>query len=165
MDPECHTLSRCCCCCRCVCGLFLLLQEVRAVSELLPAPEGCMDGCFIGLGWLDNWVNSMDSPGPLDNTVLWCEHSRLNPSLPAGTTKYISDAAWQQLTVRQRLAVAGAAVLQGSCAASQQLLLAGPTALCSAGQGPLTHLKTKMPIRGNIFSMHCWATLKTCCTT
>jgi hypothetical protein len=59
-----------------------------------------MDGCFIGLEWLDSWVNGVDPPGPLDNTVLWCEHSQLHPSLPTGTTKYIRDAAWQQLTVR-----------------------------------------------------------------
>jgi hypothetical protein len=62
-------------------------------------PEGETDGCFICLNWLDGWVNGESEPGPLDNSVLMCKHHRLNPLLPAGTMKYISDVAWQQLTV------------------------------------------------------------------
>lgn len=156
---DCHILPGCCCCCACV--LLLLLQEVRAVSELLPAPEGCMDGCFIGLGWLDNWVNSLEPPGPLDNTVLWCEHSRLNPSLPAGTTKYISDAAWQQLTVRQQLVGAGRCM--AGCV--QLYKSSRPKLLCSAGWEPLTCFSARVRIRGYTSSVHHWPISKACCTT
>lgn len=82
---------------RCVlCGL----QEVTSIAALLPVPEGQAQGCFISTNWLDAWVNSDADPDPVDNGVLLCEeHRQLNPLLPPGAIKYISSAAWEQLTV------------------------------------------------------------------
>lgn len=77
-----------------------MLQEVTSIAALLPVPEGEAQGCFISTNWLDGWVNSDADPDPVDNGVLLCEeHRQLNPLLPPGAVKYISSAAWEQLTV------------------------------------------------------------------
>jgi hypothetical protein len=76
---------------------------VSSIAELLPVPEGSeAQGCFICQKWLDTWVNSPAEPDPVDNSVLLCQHHKLNPLLPAGTLKFISDTAWQEITVRHR---------------------------------------------------------------
>lgn len=87
---------------------LLPLQEVSTITTLLPESEGSSSssgddsggGCLISADWLEGWVNNEGEPGPLDNSVLLCEHHKLSPLLPAGSFKYISDTAWDHLTVR-----------------------------------------------------------------
>jgi len=78
--------------------LCCVLQEVSSIVDLLPVPEGD-SGCLISTSWLEGWVNGEEAPEPIDNSVLLCEHQRLSPLLPAGALKFISDTAWQELTV------------------------------------------------------------------
>jgi hypothetical protein len=77
----------------------LVAQEVMGIAALL-APPDPSDGCFITSSWLEGWASSEASPEPVDNSLLLCEHHKLNPAAPPSSFKFISSTAWQEIVVR-----------------------------------------------------------------
>jgi ubiquitin carboxyl-terminal hydrolase 48 len=76
-------------------------QHVRNVLEAATCPSDESDsGRWLSYTWLENWASSSEPPGPIDNSVLLCPHSKLDPS-KVTAMKRISTQAWSELQVGQ----------------------------------------------------------------
>lgn len=94
-------------------------QHVRNVLEAATCPSDESDsGRWLSYAWLENWASSSEPPGPIDNSVLLCPHSKLDHS-KVTAMKRISTQAWSELQV------SGGPGGMGGCEAGRGAGLAG----------------------------------------
>ncbi len=67
--------------------------DVRRVLEVAPAEPGRDSSArWVDSGWLAGWADGAESPPPVDNAPLLCEHGRLDPFKATGAVQCAFDS-------------------------------------------------------------------------
>lgn len=126
------------------------MRKVLFVAPAGPGPPAA-DARWVDAGWLASWADGVETPPPIDNAPLLCEHGKLDPFKAAG----VIDHCVGNVTARFRRAMRRRchSTMRRCCASMASCTLSSRRVSCFFDGEPFTtvnadqHLAATMRIR------------------